>query len=518
MPLPFPSAMLLSTGSGVAPGALDGFSPSGAWSAGRKLLAAFAGSYTADVAGAATALYDQSGTGSGGNKDFTDNGVSTRRPALTTAGPNSKACLDFDGSTDGLMTSAVLSTFLSATTGWMVITLICDAVTLNSGVGYQNDWIFGDANVDIGFSMRNLGSGRYYANNYTGAETKLPGLNTETIADGNPHALSLRHEGGNLYFSIDNGVEYALTSGNTADLTFVLSLGARTTVGGVTQGANIKVFEALTFSTIPNATDRSTIVQTLMTWCGATVSGNSGVFDAYTAGLTAAYSAARRLVGSWKGSLYHTVSSAVDKLFDQACRGNELTDGGTSTRRPAIATVNGHDALDFDGSTDALSSFENLSEFITAAEGYVCVSIVPDTITLNNGTTYTNHGVVGDQGGYHGVYLKNAGTPKTAIAYNYDGSEDVASSATINTGTAYVIELRHQGGHIYIRVNGGTEVDGGVTGSTQSLANTVNMGRGYSSLATAFDGKIQECVYYNADPGLTVRNAIMNSMKTEIGA
>lgn len=251
--------MLLSTGQlfGTAGGGggvthpLDGLSPTGAWSLSRDLLSAYSGGsrYT-DVSGAISQLTDQSGN----TRNFTDGGIVGQRPTLTTAGPNSRACADFDGSTDFLIASA-LSNFISASSGLMIVGCIIDAITLNNAVAYQNDSLLVDSGLFAGIYLRNTGGGQAIAYNWDGNEDKA----VATIATATPYVLHWRHEGGNVYMGV-NGTETSVASGNTSTLTGILRMAG-------SQYSNCKVFEAATFSTVPGT--MAAVISDMKTWIGA---------------------------------------------------------------------------------------------------------------------------------------------------------------------------------------------------------------------------------------------------------
>lgn len=196
---------------------------------------------------------------SGNARNLTDGGIAVQRPTLSTAGPNSRACAEFDGSSDFLSVGSALSNFISAGSGLVLVSCIIDAINLNNTTAYQNDWLIADSSAFMGLFIRNTGGGQAIAYNWDGNEDKA----TATIATATPYVLHWRHEGGNVYQGV-NGTETSVASGDTTTLTGILRMG-----GAGTQFLNCKVFEAATFSTVPSGADVTTIINDCKTWIGA---------------------------------------------------------------------------------------------------------------------------------------------------------------------------------------------------------------------------------------------------------
>lgn len=242
----------------------------------------------------------------------------------------------------------------------------------------------------------------------------------------------------------------------------------------------------------------------------------SGILDGVS-GVTAAWSMSRDLLGSFAGSRYTDVSGAVSSLNDQSGNSRHLTDAGTAARRPAVSTAgpNSVTCADFDGSSDHLGGAA-ASSFVTASAGYMLVSFIVDAVTANSGNPYENEPVIGDGGGFMGIYLRNtAGTPETAQAYNWDGSADVATSATIDVATAYVVEWWHDSGNLYVCVNNGTPVSV-ASGNTSDLTGALDIGHAYGGSGEFFDGKVFEAYTASAVPAS--RSTIAADFMTQIGA
>jgi hypothetical protein len=158
-----------------------------------------------------------------------------------------------------------------------------------------------------------------------------------------------------------------------------------------------------------------------------------------------------------------------------------------------------------------------LSNFITASAGYMIMSVMVDTISTNNSNFYDNDAVIGDLGGYAGIYLRDSGTPKGAIAGNWDGSNDLAEASVISYSTPYVIEWRHEGGTLYVRVNGSGE-QSVASGNTSDLSNRINLGNGYTGNTARLNGKFFEGATFSTVPSGTERDNLVADFMDHIGA
>lgn len=255
MTFPFP-AFSPSVGAGSS-GILDAFSPTGAWSASRDLLTAFAGGsrYTT-VSSVVDSFKDQSG-----NSRNLDQATSGSRPAITTAGPNSRACLDFDGTND-FLGGAAISNFIAAGSGLVIVSCVIDTFNRSAANVYNNDALFCDGGAGyMGIYLKNAAGGTGYAYNWDGTEDSA----SATLSTATAYVLHWRHESGNIYFGV-NGTESSPTaSGNTQVITGPVRLGS----GGGILEADVKVFEVATFSTVPSGANITTIINDMKTWIGA---------------------------------------------------------------------------------------------------------------------------------------------------------------------------------------------------------------------------------------------------------
>lgn len=250
----------------------------------------------------------------------------------------------------------------------------------------------------------------------------------------------------------------------------------------------------------------------------ASIAAAVGILDGVS-GVTAAWSASRNLLSSFgAGSKYTDAGGgAISSLNDQSGNSRNLTDGGSSTRRPALSTAgpNSIACLDFDGSSDYLTGAA-ISNFISNSSGYMLASFIIDTVTANSANPYENEPILGEAGGFMGIYIRNTtGTPETAQAYNWDGNADAATAAVIDTATAYVVEWWHDSGNLYLCVNNGTPVSV-ASGNTSNVTNALGLGKAYTGSGAALDGKVFEAYTASAVPAS--RSTIAADIMTHIGA
>lgn len=237
---------------------LDGVSGvTGAWSAGRKLLSAYAGDlYTLTLSRVST-LHDQSGNA----RDFTQ-GTAGNRPVILAAGPNSKDSLDFTSASDHFMsTAATLADFVNADAAYIVVSFIADAFTANTTTPALNDVVLCDDGLFAGVTVRNTGGGLVYSYNWDGTYD----AGSTTITTATAYVVELRHTGGSIFNRVNAGTESSALSGNTTSLTGVMRLGG----DGTSLSFDGKIFELAMFDAVPDETTRNTLVADLMSWAGA---------------------------------------------------------------------------------------------------------------------------------------------------------------------------------------------------------------------------------------------------------
>lgn len=256
---------LLLTGAGpgfgtviVPDGILDGLSPTGAWSMGRKIVSAYGGSFYSTTSGNVSSLHDQSGNG----RDLAPS-TETTRPQPTTAGPSGRACAQFDGSNDFLNSGAVaISSFISVSAGYVIASVIVDDITTNASNPWENDkiWTAGGATTaNVGFVFKSAPTGHAY--NWDGnaditTHTSFP-LDTVVVCE-------WKHTGGQLYGRVNAGTWGQVASGNTTTLSSPLRI-----AHGDSVFTELKLFEFATFNAALTEEQENAVCSNFMAYIGA---------------------------------------------------------------------------------------------------------------------------------------------------------------------------------------------------------------------------------------------------------
>jgi len=245
-----------------------------------------------------------------------------------------------------------------------------------------------------------------------------------------------------------------------------------------------------------------------------TVSAGAAPLDA-VASVTGAWSFSRNMLTSFGAGTRYTKASGVliNSLKDQSGNGRHF-DSTTTANQPSETTAFPTNVLcaDLDGVNDFFAG-PAFSSFIAASSGAFVVSVIIDAVTLNTGTSYSNHGIFGDSGAYIGLHAANL-SGVTFYAFNWDGNVDNAIT-TGTTGTPYVIMWRHHGGNINISINGGSETTV-ASGNTSNLTGVLYLGSGAG--ATSCNCKIAEVFATSNGSQTAALAAAIANMKTYIGA
>jgi hypothetical protein len=139
--------------------------------------------------------------------------------------------------------------------------------------------------------------------------------------------------------------------------------------------------------------------------------------------VSAAWSLSRQLLSSYAGPYYDAVSAKVTQIYDQTGNGRNFLDPGVGLR-PADTTAgpNSREAADFDGVDDFMDTGLDLSEFITASAAYIIISVIVDSVTLDDADAQDNHAIIGDAGKKLGIYARDDSGDMTLYSYNFDGT------------------------------------------------------------------------------------------------
>lgn len=255
-------AAVATVGGGTTP-PLDSYTSglTGAWSFSRDLLSTFSSARYTDTSGAIDTLVDQTGN------SHTLSRTGTQRPTLSTAGTNSRACGDFDGSDDSLRMSGgaghQLANLIANNNGWIAISFIADVIDANNATVYANECLMGDAGAFMGLFTKTGDAIHVY--NWDG--------NTDTtsasVTEGTAYVAEWRHESGTLYCRLNGGTEVSVASGNTSSLTSALCIGSTAASPSGPSEFDGKIFEMVSYNATPSSTDRDAIVANMMAWIGA---------------------------------------------------------------------------------------------------------------------------------------------------------------------------------------------------------------------------------------------------------
>ena len=239
---------------GAAGPPLDGFSGiTSALSLSRDLLTSFSSARYTLTGGAISEITDQSGSGNHAH-DVSD---ASARPALVTAGPNSRAAADFDGANNYLQ-HGTLAELFTASEKYMILSFITDAYgTDNTSAGsiYNNEgpyisgW-WGLALTQTGPSVRGF--------NYTSSAEAAFVLGTPST--GTPVVAELYLESNTLYGRINGGSWVSSASGTTGNTAL------RMWVAYANFPWDGKIFEIITANEIPSENQRDALHFNMLEW------------------------------------------------------------------------------------------------------------------------------------------------------------------------------------------------------------------------------------------------------------
>lgn len=252
--------MMLGCGGASADasvGALDAYTTNmtACYSASRRLLSAWGGALVDQTGGVVDKLWDQSNNG----RHFSS--TLTTRPGLSTAGPQSRACLDFDGSNDLMDTTGTSAPadLIAVNLGFIVMSVLIDTVNSTGANIFQNTALIAASNQNMGLFLKS-NTGLIYAYNNDGA------ADTESAAytTGSVKTYSWRHESSKVFLGIDGTEGAGTTSNNTSSLSAsVMRLGYN---GGGVNTFDGKFFEMAIWNSPPSAPDKAAIVTAMLNW------------------------------------------------------------------------------------------------------------------------------------------------------------------------------------------------------------------------------------------------------------
>ena len=237
--------------------ALDGLTPSSAWSASRVLVDGYAGSLFTESSGDVATALDQSGNG------LVMTATGTAFGTTTNLGTNGRVSFDLRSGASYFQSTgdSILSDIIDADKGYMIASIYLESVRTNSGSGFFNDAIWGDAGQFVSLNFRSTGNALAY--NWDGSADYSPSVTGDACAASSTHVVEWLHTGGNLTLIVDGTISTSVASGNTSDITNVWYLGA-----GNPASFDGAVFECATFKTIPSIAERLALRNNFLNWIG----------------------------------------------------------------------------------------------------------------------------------------------------------------------------------------------------------------------------------------------------------
>lgn len=254
----FPMPMF-DPGAVPGTGPLDGISGTvtAAWSWGRRLIGTYGGPFSHQISGKTDILYDQIA-----GRDFKQ-ATSTKRPALVTAGTNSRAAGSFDG-VDDYMQAQFTWDFITDTTGWILACGIIHTIDTDGGGERTNQAFFGyKVNRFAPMFKTSLGTpfGVASWNRDASGDDETAGIDIST--GGDAQVVEWRHESGTLYCRLNGGTETSIASAATTAIDAELLMASQF-VG--TADTECTMFEMVAFDVIPTSGDRDTLVSNMLAW------------------------------------------------------------------------------------------------------------------------------------------------------------------------------------------------------------------------------------------------------------
>ncbi len=236
-------------------------------------------------------------------------------------------------------------------------------------------------------------------------------------------------------------------------------------------------------------------------------------FDGLSA--TGIYSVSRKLRSAYVGDLYVADGlKRVGVLNDQSGSGLNLLDVSADFATvPSVVCfdANPANALQYTSGQILRSIGFTFNDFVTATNGYIIatVKVIGLPVPVLTDTTIIASNWTLNPGG---LFLVTSGLK---IAAFNNSIESV--SAPILLDTVYVFEWRHEGGQVYLRINGTGEINtgaGNMNGLT--LSNPLNFGGQF--LSHGLTGFIWEAGFFSVVPNLATRDALVQDMGLWAGA
>jgi len=177
---------------------------------------------------------------------------------------------------------------------------------------------------------------------------------------------------------------------------------------------------------------------------------------------------------------------AVSQWDDKSSNGFDVTATGTAQPTTGTRTINGLNALDFDGSTDIMATAT--AKKIVDASGYYTVWAVVECDSVTGDRSIVDQD--DETGNRQAQQLRTSGTATQSVRI-YGGVVADGAGVTLSTGTPYLMRSQQRLNALETWVNNSSDGSSATTGANTSETAVINIGahRGLS-LAQLFNGKI----------------------------
>jgi len=249
--------------AGGGPPPLDGIANlTGAGSFSRKLLTSYTGAYYDDVVGTVVTLFGQIP----GRSMQALNPGST--PTISTAGPYNRPCALCNGA-QGLRSAGnlfgdpdwLVSNIISQDNGYIVCSVIVDALSLDSADSWSNHPVLADrGNNNMGVFLKKGPLARFYTFAGGDVHADVP------FSLGIPCVFAWRHVGGLVQGRINGGPWTVQTAGTSDVINTFLEFFKLSSGGG--QGTTGKIFEWASCSTPPSDSVQDALEANFLKWAG----------------------------------------------------------------------------------------------------------------------------------------------------------------------------------------------------------------------------------------------------------
>lgn len=156
------------------------------------------------------------------------------------------------------------------------------------------------------------------------------------------------------------------------------------------------------------------------------------------------------------------------------------------------AQINGLPVVRFT-TDDVMTSTVLGNQLMTNSQCTIFYVLKLGSAASSHATSYENDGLLSEAGANMGTFVKdNAGTP-AILAFNWDGTEDVASQ-NIAYGVARIVRHDHDNTNLRVSVNKAAPTS--VLSGQATVSGAMKLGQSWSS-GNFFEGDIGEIVFYN---------------------